>query len=128
MVRRIVILFIFVAGAFSIPAFGQEKPVQKLEEALKNISSTEPNPTDSEKVKSEKLMVSLQRKIEELEKKGKKEEKNIYSADADTAQKMNIWLIDYTPDIMTGLFFGSARDADGNTINISNGSFMVQVK
>jgi len=54
--------------------------------------------------------------------------KNIYSADADTAQKMNIWLIDYTPDIMTGLFFGSARDADGNTINISNGSFMVQVK
>jgi len=54
--------------------------------------------------------------------------KNIYSADADTAEKMNIWLIDYTPDIMTGLFFGSARDANGNTINISNGSFMVQVK
>src|SRR6185295_7882169 len=29
MVRRVMVLFIFVAGSFSIPAFGQEKPVQK---------------------------------------------------------------------------------------------------
>jgi len=29
MVRQVVVLFVFVAGAFSIPAFGQEKPVQK---------------------------------------------------------------------------------------------------
>ena len=70
----------------------KEKPVQKLEEALKNISSTEPNPTDSEKVKLEKLMVSLQRKIEELAKKGKEEEGNAYYATLLLRWKKREWI------------------------------------
>src|SRR5207237_797226 len=53
----------------------KEKPLQKLKEALGSIPNDEPNPSDPEKLESEKLIIRLEKKIKkfmENERRGEK--------------------------------------------------------
>lgn len=53
---------------------------------------------------------------------------DIYRADATTSEKITVRLIDYSDRVLSGWFFGTARDANGNSVKIETGSFRSLIK
>ena len=66
----------------------KEDPSQKLEEALRNISDTEPNPSDPEKLKLEKEIVKTKKEIEKLVAKKTRGEKLSEKEQAEMGSKV----------------------------------------
>lgn len=53
---------------------------------------------------------------------------NIYKADGSTNEKITVRLIDYSDKTLSGWFYGTARDQNGNTIQIEKGIFYAIIK
>ncbi|CAG8846800.1 37479_t:CDS:2, partial [Gigaspora margarita] len=78
----------------------KEKPLQKLEAALKDVSNAEPNPSDPEKLQIEKLIINLQKKFEELAEKEASGEKEKSPTFLFCGEQFNEELKNNKPDLL----------------------------